>query len=66
MASKTEPEDDTNFRIVDDPIIQNKMAKYKQVKKDKDENLYLNEEGLRNKRNYEELYYRARHQQKVD
>jgi len=52
--------------MLHDPATSNKMAKHKKEKKDKDENLYLNEESLRNKRNYEELYYRSRHQQRVE
>jgi len=38
------------------------MTKYRHEKKVLNEDLYLNEENLRNKRNYEELYYKSRHQ----
>ena len=40
------------------PALSKKTGKHKQGKLAGDEHLYLNEEGLRNKRNYEELYYR--------
>ena len=68
MASNTGayPTEDTGLFMLHDPATSNKMAKHKKEKKDKDENLYLNEESLRNKRNYEELYYRSRHQQRVE
>ena len=38
---------------------------YKNQRKYLDTNLYLNDEAIKNKRNYEELYYKQRHHEKA-